>query len=84
MEILQETYSIHPISLNMLFNIISLLLLLEATAFALPGQSFVSKRTLTPDNTCGNTANGANKGYTCDPNNAYGGPCCSSSGYCGG
>ena len=36
------------------------------------------KRTLTPDNTCG----GSN-GYTCDPSNSYGGPCCSGAGYCG-
>ena len=36
------------------------------------------KRTLTPDNTCG----GSN-GYTCDPSNSYGGPCCSAAGYCG-
>ena len=37
-----------------------------------------NKRTLTPDNTCG----GSN-GYTCDPSNSYGGPCCSAAGYCG-
>ena len=36
------------------------------------------KRTLTPDNTCG----GSN-GYTCNPNDSYGGPCCSAAGYCG-
>ena len=36
------------------------------------------KRTVTPDNTCG----GSN-GYTCDPSNSYGGPCCSAAGYCG-
>lgn len=36
------------------------------------------KRTLTPDNTCG----GSN-GYSCDPSNSYGGPCCSAAGYCG-
>lgn len=59
-------------------------LLLAAPAFALPGQSPVEKRVLTPDNTCGNVANGNNHGYTCNPNDAYGGPCCSASGYCGG
>ena len=36
------------------------------------------KRTVTPDNTCG----GSN-GYTCDPSNSNGGPCCSAAGYCG-
>ena len=36
------------------------------------------KRTLTPDNTCG----GSN-GYTCNPNDSYGGACCSAAGYCG-
>ena len=59
------------------------LLLLAAPAFALPGQSSVEKRVVTPDNTCGNVANGNNHGYTCNPNDVYGGPCCSSSGYCG-
>lgn len=58
-------------------------LLFGAQALALPGQSLVEKRIVTPDNTCGNIANGNNKGYTCNPNDAYGGPCCSSSGYCG-
>ena len=36
------------------------------------------KRTLTPDNTCGGT-----NAYTCNPNDAYGGRCCSASGWCG-
>ena len=36
------------------------------------------KRTVTPDNTCGSS-----NGYTCDPSNSYGGPCCSAAGYCG-
>ena len=43
----------------------------------------LNSRALTPDNTCGNIVNGNNQGYTCDPNNHYGGPCCSPSGYCG-
>ena len=54
------------------YNVLSALLL-AAPAFS----------TLTPDNTCGNVANGKNKGYTCDPSVSNGGPCCSSSGYCG-
>ena len=58
-------------------------LLSAASALANPGQSPVEKRTVTPDNTCGNIANGNNKGYTCNPSDPYGGPCCSSSGYCG-
>ncbi|MCJ1296956.1 hypothetical protein MMC34_008525 [Xylographa carneopallida] len=41
------------------------------------------KRVLTPDNTCGATAAGNNKGYVCDPNDSWGGPCCSQHGYCG-
>ncbi|KAF6217552.1 hypothetical protein HO133_006890 [Letharia lupina] len=36
------------------------------------------KRTLTPDNTCG-----AANGYICNPNDPYGGSCCSASGWCG-
>lgn len=36
------------------------------------------KRTVTPDNTCG----GSN-GYICNPNDSYGGACCSPAGYCG-
>ena len=59
------------------------LTLLGAPALSHPGQSPVDKRTVTPDNTCGNVAAGNNHGYTCDPNNAYGGPCCSQAGYCG-
>ncbi|KAL6720509.1 hypothetical protein ACLMJK_002433 [Lecanora helva] len=59
------------------------LLLLGTSAIAHPGQSPVQKRTLTPDNTCGNTGAGANHGYTCDPSVSNGGPCCSSNGYCG-
>ncbi|KAK5019376.1 concanavalin A-like lectin/glucanase domain-containing protein [Cryomyces antarcticus] len=43
-------------------------------AFASP----LTKRVLSPDNTCG----GAN-GYTCNPNSVGGGSCCSASGQCG-
>lgn len=43
----------------------------------------LSERALTPDNTCGNVANGNGRNYTCDPTVANGGGCCSSSGYCG-
>jgi hypothetical protein len=32
---------------------------------------------LTPDNSCGNSGNGKNKGYTCNPKLANGGACCS-------
>jgi len=45
--------------------------------------SILNERALTPDNTCGNVANGNGKNYTCDPNAANGGGCCSPSGYCG-
>lgn len=38
----------------------------------------IQKRTLTPDNTCG-----AANGYICNPNDPYGGSCCSASGWCG-
>lgn len=41
------------------------------------------KRVLTKDNTCGLVGGGSNNGYTCDPNLAQGGPCCSTNGYCG-
>ncbi|KAL8952454.1 MAG: hypothetical protein Q9222_001645 [Ikaeria aurantiellina] len=44
---------------------------------------FLSKRALSPDNTCGNVFNGNNKGYTCDPKAPAGGQCCSAAGYCG-
>lgn len=43
----------------------------------------LNSRALSPDNTCGNLFNGNNKGYTCDPKSANGGPCCSAYGYCG-
>ena len=57
-------------------------------SIALPAEDYnflnvLSKRVLTPDNTCGNAANGNGKNYTCDPTLANGGGCCSSSGYCG-
>ena len=41
------------------------------------------QRSITPDNTCGMLAAGNGHGYTCDPFLTLGGPCCSSSGYCG-
>ena len=44
---------------------------------------FLDKRTLTPDNTCGDVSAGNNKGYTCNPNLPEGGNCCSANGYCG-
>ncbi|MCJ1464811.1 chitin deacetylase [Pseudocyphellaria aurata] len=37
---------------------------------------------LTPDNSCGNVANGNGKGYLCDANSETGG-CCSQYGFCG-
>ena len=43
----------------------------------------LSRRALSPDNTCGNVFNGNNKNYTCDPNSPTGGGCCSQYGYCG-
>ena len=43
----------------------------------------LSKRALTPDNTCGSVAGGNGNNYTCDPSLLNGGACCSSSGYCG-
>ncbi|KAL8891130.1 MAG: hypothetical protein Q9215_001816 [Flavoplaca cf. flavocitrina] len=43
----------------------------------------LQSRAPSPDNTCGNVFNGNNNGYTCDPNAANGGPCCSAYGYCG-
>ena len=60
-----------------------------ATAsYALPKEDFsflnvLERRTLTPDNTCGNVAAGNGRNYTCDPTISNGGGCCSSSGYCG-
>ena len=55
-----------------------LLSAVAARSFARHDDFGKHKRTVTPDNTCG----GSN-GYTCDPNNSYGGPCCSAAGYCG-
>ena len=55
-----------------------LVLAVAARGFVLHDDVSKHKRTLTPDNTCG----GSN-GYTCDPSNSYGGPCCSAAGYCG-
>ncbi|MCJ1239884.1 chitin deacetylase [Varicellaria rhodocarpa] len=45
--------------------------------------SFLSKRQLTPDNTCGKILAGRGNNYTCDPKLPEGGGCCSQSGYCG-
>ena len=45
--------------------------------------NFLSKRNMTPNNTCGNVFAGAGNNYTCDPNLAEGGGCCSQSGWCG-
>jgi len=64
-------------------------LALASVSCALPKEelgflSILNGRALTPDNTCGNVANGNGNNYTCDPNAATGGGCCSSSGYCGG
>ena len=44
--------------------------------------SYLSKRALSPDNTCGDAYAGANKSYSCDPTSNNGG-CCSQYGYCG-
>jgi hypothetical protein len=44
--------------------------------------SHLSKRTLSPDNTCGDVYAGANKSYSCDATSDNGG-CCSQYGYCG-
>ena len=44
---------------------------------------FLEKRTLSPDNTCGDVSAGNNNGYTCDPTLPAGGNCCSAGGYCG-
>ncbi|KAI9791309.1 MAG: hypothetical protein M1816_004090 [Peltula sp. TS41687] len=57
----------------------SSLLLFSCLALAQPYESNgLVKRVITPDNTCGGT-----KGYTCNPNDPFGGSCCSASGYCG-
>jgi hypothetical protein len=42
----------------------------------------LSKRTVSPDNTCGNAFSGANNSYTCDATVNTGG-CCSQFGFCG-
>lgn len=61
----------------------SLLAFLPILALAHPGAHLfpnaLDKRVLTPDNSCGGTTNG----YTCNPTAPQGGPCCSSSGFCG-
>jgi hypothetical protein len=44
--------------------------------------SYLSKRTLSPDNTYGDVYAGANKSYSCDATSDNGG-CCSQYGYCG-
>ena len=63
------------------FNLLSIGLALpsENVPFGQP----VSRRALTPDNTCGITGGGGGKGYTCDPTLFQGGNCCSVNGYCG-
>ena len=45
--------------------------------------SFLDKRALSSDATCGNAGAGNNKGLTCDPNLGFGGGCCSAAGWCG-
>ncbi|KAF8865872.1 glycoside hydrolase/deacetylase [Acephala macrosclerotiorum] len=44
--------------------------------------SFLSKRAVSPDNTCGNAFGGANNSYVCDAT-VNEGSCCSQYGYCG-
>ncbi|KAH6684069.1 hypothetical protein B0J14DRAFT_3322 [Halenospora varia] len=44
--------------------------------------NFLSKRAVSPDNTCGSLFSGANNNYTCDATNNQG-ACCSQYGYCG-
>jgi hypothetical protein len=44
--------------------------------------NFLSRRAVSPDNTCGNAFAGANSSYTCDAAVNNGG-CCSQYGYCG-
>jgi hypothetical protein len=44
--------------------------------------NILSKRTVSPDNTCGNVFSGANNSYTCDATVNSGG-CCSQFGFCG-
>jgi hypothetical protein len=73
---------------NMQLNIISPIvgLTFAAVTFALPTEdislyTFLSKRTISPDNTCGNVLNGNNNGYSCNSTVNSGG-CCSQYGYC--
>ena len=71
----------HSLSNIIMYMSIDFLLLISAvSAIPYPNHDDASKhkRTLTPDNTCG----GSN-GYTCNPNDSYGGACCSAAGYCG-
>jgi hypothetical protein len=44
--------------------------------------SYLSKHTLSPDNTCGDVYAGANKSCSCDATSDKG-DCCSQCGYCG-
>ncbi|KUJ19929.1 uncharacterized protein LY89DRAFT_682755 [Mollisia scopiformis] len=70
-------------------NIVSLAfgLTLATLSYALSSDDatlhpFLSKRVVSPDNTCGDVYGGANNGYTCDASVNAGG-CCSQYGYCG-
>ncbi|KXJ91946.1 hypothetical protein Micbo1qcDRAFT_162003 [Microdochium bolleyi] len=63
-------------------NLMPLLLagsLTAVSASALP--PLLSNRAVSPDNTCGNTGAGANKGYTCPAGGDF--RCCSQYGWCG-
>jgi hypothetical protein len=62
-------------------NFVLLGFALAAVSFALPTEDaglydFLSRRAISPDNTCGNAYAGANKSYTCDATINNGG-CCS-------
>jgi len=63
-------------------NLVSLALassLTAVSASAIP--PLLSNRAVSPDNTCGNTGAGANKGYTCPSGGDF--RCCSQYGWCG-
>jgi hypothetical protein len=62
-------------------------LVLAGLSSALPTEdiglyNFLSKRAVSPDNTCGSVFNGNNLNYTCDVAVNAGG-CCSQYGFCG-
>jgi hypothetical protein len=70
-------------SKDMRANILSLAfgLAFATLCYALPAEdaglyAFLSKRAVSPDNTCGNVYAGSNKSYTCDATVNTGG-CCS-------